>query len=34
MVEMLDHIALWQRIWGIPLRAFNEYITSKPHLPV
>ena len=26
MVDFLDRLALWQRIWGIPIRAFNESV--------
>ncbi|KAK4687974.1 anaphase-promoting complex subunit 2, partial [Tremellales sp. Uapishka_1] len=24
MVEMLERLAIWQRAWGVPLRAFND----------
>ena len=24
MVEMLERLALWQRAWGVPLKAMNE----------
>lgn len=28
MVELLERLSIWQRVWGLPLRAFEEYAPS------